>query len=70
MKYRYTMSVVEQVHSSTVIESERKMTYGQLEKEPEKRRKAGKLSLDGVEEVQIWCDAAYKNGCQGDHLRH
>lgn len=53
--------VVEEVTSSTVvIESERKLTYEQLEKRAEKVRLAGgTVHNAAVKDVRIWCDSCF-----------
>jgi len=61
-KYRYVMAVQETVESTTVIESDKSMSFVELSDEAERRRVEGELSFRAVRDVTIWCEAAYKGG--------
>lgn len=61
-RYRYVMEVVEEVHYTTAIESERKLTYDEVKDRCEALRANGGLSLKGVAEVDMWLDSAYEDG--------
>lgn len=52
------MHVTERVESECVIESDRMLTFRQLEKRAEKWRQDGKLTFKGVSDVEIWCERA------------
>ena len=61
------MHVTETVESQCVIESDRKLTFKQLRRRAERRRKDGKLTYTGVSDVEIFCEAASKGGQPDDH---
>ena len=61
-KYRYVVEVVEEVKSSTAIESDRKLPWSRLKAIAESRRIHGKLSLVGVGDVDMYCTEAYLDG--------
>lgn len=63
-RYRYVMEVVEEVHYTTAIESERKLSYDEVRDACETRRANGGLSLKGVAEVDMWIDSAYEDGAE------
>ena len=65
--YVYTMHVTETVESQCVIESDKKFTFEQLRRRAEKRRVDGKLTCTGVSDVEIFCEAASKDGQPDDH---
>lgn len=54
--------------SSTAIESDKKMTWAQLEKEAERRRVKGELSFKEVRDVDMFCSAAYDNQVPMDRV--
>ena len=66
-KYVYTMHVTETVESQCVIESNKKLTFEQLRRKAEKRRVDGKLTFTGVSNLEIWCEAASKDGQPDDN---
>lgn len=61
------MHVTETVESQCVIESDRKLTFEQLRRRAEKRRVDGKLTFTRVSDVEIYCEAASKDGYPDDH---
>lgn len=63
-RYKYVVFVRETVDSKATICSDRKLAWRELEQMAERRRISGKLSLHGVSDVEMWCEAAYVNGRQ------
>lgn len=61
------MHVTETVESQCVIESDRKLTFEQLAERAEKKRVDGKLTFTGVSNLEIWCEAASKDGQPDDN---
>ena len=61
------MRVTETFESQCVIESDRKLTFEQLRRRAEKRRKDGKLTCTRVSDVEFFCEAASKGGQPDDH---
>ena len=61
------MHVTETIESECVIESDKKLTFEQLTKKAEKRRVDGKLTCTGVSDVEIFCEAASKDGQPDDN---
>ena len=61
------MHITETVESQCVIESDKKLTFEQLERRAEKRRADGKLTFTGVSNLEIWCESASKDGQPDDH---
>lgn len=61
------MHVTETFESQCVIESDRKLTFEQLRRRAEKRRVDGKLTCTRVSDVEIYCEAASKDGYPDDH---
>lgn len=61
-KFTYVMHVTETVESQCYIESERKLSYEQLEKLAEEARVEGKLTCTGVSDVRIFCEEAKPGG--------
>lgn len=60
-KYRYVMEVVEEVVSTTDIDSDTPLNGEQLHDIAEQRRVNAKLSFKEVRDVDIFCRAAYVN---------
>lgn len=60
-KYRYVMEVMEEVVSTTAIDSDTPLDYEQLDDIAEQRRAEGKLSFKEVRDVDIFCCEAYVN---------
>lgn len=52
--YRYDMRVLETIEYSAVIESDKPVSYRELEKTAEKRRVHGNLSMEGVTDVKFY----------------
>jgi len=67
-KYRYVVKVVEEVESLTAIESDKKLPWCRLKEIAERRRIRGELSLCGVKDVDMYCDEAYVDGKEIDHV--
>ena len=67
-KYRYVVKVVEEVESSTAIESDKKLPWCRLKAIAERRRVKGELSLCGVKDVDMFCDEAYVDGKKVDRV--
>lgn len=67
-KYRYVVKVVEEVESSTAIESDKKLPWCRLKAIAERRRVKGELSLCGVKDVDMFCDEAYVDGKKADRV--
>ena len=63
-KYRYVVHVTEETQHSTEIESYRKLNWLQLENIAERRRIDGKLTFLGVTGVDMYCEAAYRDGVE------
>ena len=61
------MHVTETVESQCVIESDKKLTFEQLAERAEKRRVDGKLTFTEVSNLEIWCEAASKDGQPDDN---
>lgn len=61
-KYRYVVKVVETVESLTEVESEKNLPWSKIKDIAERRRVAGKLSFNGVTDVDMWVCDAYCNG--------
>ena len=61
------MHVTETIESQCVIESDKKLTFEQLTKKAEKRRVDGKLTFTGVSNLEVWCEAASKDGQPDDN---
>lgn len=61
-KYRYVVKVVETVESLTAVESDKKLTWDRIKDIAERRRVAGKLSFNGVTDVDMWVCDAYVDG--------
>ena len=60
-KYRYVMEVVEEVVSTTAIDSDVPLKEEQLHDIAEQRRCDDKLSFKEVRDVDIFCCEAYVN---------
>ena len=56
------MHVTETVESRCYIESERKLSYEQLEKLAEEARVKGRLTCAGVTDIKIFCEEAKPGG--------
>lgn len=52
--YRYDMRVLETIEYSAVIESDKPVSYRELEEIAEKRRVKGNLSMEGVKDVKLY----------------
>ena len=52
--YRYDMRVLETIEYSAVVESDKPVSYRELEKIAEKRRVKGNLSMEGVKDVKFY----------------
>ena len=52
--FRYDMRVIETVEYSAVVESDKPVSYRELEKIAEKRRVKGNLSMEGVKDVKFY----------------
>lgn len=61
-KYRYVVKVVETVESLTAVESDKKLTWDRIKDIAERRRVAGKLSFNGVTDVDMGVCDAYCDG--------
>ena len=61
------MHITETVESQCVIESDKKLTFEQLAERAEKRRVDGKLTFKEVSNLEIWCEAASKDGQPDDN---
>lgn len=66
-KYRYVVKVVEEVESSTAIESDVKLPWSRIEEIAEHRRVKGELSFASVNDVDIYCDTVFVNGKEVHH---
>ena len=61
-KFRYVVKVVETVESLTAVESDKELPWSRIKDIAEKRRVAGKLSFNGVSDVDMWVCDAYVDG--------
>lgn len=61
-KYQYVMEVMEEVVSTTEIDSDTPLNDEQLNDIVEQRRVDGKLSFKEVRDVDTFCCEAYVNG--------
>jgi hypothetical protein len=63
-RYRYVVHITEETQHSTTIESDRRLNWLQLEKVAQQRRIDGKLEFLGVTGVDMYCEAAYRDGVE------
>ena len=61
-RFRYVVKVVETVESLTAVESDKKLPWNRIKDIAERRRVAGKLSFNGVTDVDMWVCDAYCDG--------
>ena len=61
-KFRYVVKVVETAEYLTAVESDKKLPWSKIKEVAERRRIAGKLSFNGVTDVDMWVCGAYCDG--------
>jgi hypothetical protein len=63
-KFRYVVKVVETVEYLTAVESDTKLNWNRIKDIVELRRLEGKLSFNGVTDVDSWVQEAYCDGVE------